>query len=102
MAGLAIDISRDGWIEALGVAQRGVVQELLAAGRSPEEVAEVWLSQAGSQTNAGFGAGTAIQAYFANVQAEFVAFVCDDPRYEDERKQALTLWEGGGKPALIT
>ena len=99
---LAIDLPNDGWLETLSPAAKLSIEDMLSGGQNEEQVAEVWLSCAGPQTNVGFGATGAVQAYFANVRSEFAAFVCGDARYEKQRADAVLLWERGGQPSLVT
>lgn len=94
----AVDVD---WLSAIPNPQAGVVREMLSAGQTEEQVAELWLNQAGATTNFGFGAGGALSSYFANVRAEFVSFVCGDEKYNSEREAALTLWKKGGQVTLV-
>jgi hypothetical protein len=89
------------WLSAVPAAQASVVREMLSAGQTEEQVAELWLNQAGAATNFGFGTGGALSSYFANVRAEFVGFVCGDEKYAKEREEALALWRKGGQVTLV-
>lgn len=98
----SVDLTSGGWLEGLPAAQSRVVQELLRAGNSEEEVGELWLSRTGAASTVGFGVGGPIQSFYANVRREFLAFVCGDSKYEEERRQALEIWNTQGKVGLVS
>lgn len=99
---LNFEITKDGWFDGLPKGQIATLESLLAAGNSEEEVAELWLSQFGASTTVGFGAGGVFQHFFTNVKQEFVAFICGDPKYEQERSQAALIWNNQGKVGLVS
>ncbi len=99
---LELNLTSGDWFQGLPNAQAEILQSLLDSGSTEEQVAELWLGKAGSASTAGFGAVGAIQSFYANVKREFVAFMCGDPRYEDERKQAKQIWNNQGKVGLVS
>lgn len=99
---LTIELTEGGWLDALPASQKRTVRALLANGKSEEQIAEQWLSQIGSTSTAGFGGGGAIQSFYANVKREFVAFICGDPKYNEERTQAAAIWNDQGKVGLVS
>ena len=99
---LAIELTEGGWLNALPASQEQMVQTFLTNGMSEDQIAEKWLSQIGSTSTAGFGSGGAIQSFYANVKQEFVAFVCGDAKYEEERARAAAIWRSQGKVGLVS
>ncbi|MGA1807564.1 MULTISPECIES: hypothetical protein [Sphingobium] len=99
---LAIALTTDGWLDGLPKSQSESIEQLVASGKSEEEVGELWLSRTGSNNTLGFGVGGPIQSFYANVKKEFVAFVCGDEKYNDERAQAVQIWNGQGKVGLVS
>lgn len=99
---LSIELTTGGWFEGLPRAQAQTLSNLLDSGSSEDEVGESWLTKAGSSTTAGFGVGGPLQSFHSNVKAEFVAFICGDPKYENERQQAVQIWNNQGKVGLVS
>lgn len=99
---LNLELTPSGWFDGLPNSQSKAILRLIDAGKSEEEVGELWLSQTGSPNTAGFGVGGPIQSFYANVKREFVAFVCGDEKYEKEREQASTIWNNQGKIGLVS
>ena len=99
---LELTLSEGGWFEGLPGNQSEILKQMLDSGSTEEQIAEAWLATPGSRNTAGFGAGGAIQSFFSNVKTEFVAFVCGDTRYDDERAQALQIWTSQGKVGLVS
>lgn len=99
---LSLELSQGGWFDGLPASQSAMVQHLLSEGRSEEQVGELWLSRTGSASTVGFGVGGPLQSFYANVKQEFVAFVCGDPKYDEERAQALEIWNSQGKVGLVS
>lgn len=99
---LSIELTPGGWLEGLPGSQRLMIQQLLDAEKTEEQIAQAWLSRAGSVSTAGFGAGGPLQSFYDNVKREFVAFVCGDPRYAALRAQALKIWSNQGKLGLVS
>lgn len=93
--------AQENWIDAIPAAQRGVIQGMLDAGKTEQEIAELWLNRIGPELNVGFGAGASIATYFSNFRDEIDAFVCGDPRYANERGQAAAIWEKQGRNGLV-
>ena len=60
------------------------------------------MSRTGSNNTLGFGVGGPIQSFYTNVKNEFVAFVCGDAKYEEERAQAAQIWNSQGKVGLVS
>lgn len=98
---LDIDFTEGGWFDGLPPSQSQILEHLLEAGNTEEQVAEIWLSSTGSASTSGFGTVGFIQSFFLNVKAEFVAFVCGDPKYEKERTDADLVWKQHGKISLV-
>lgn len=96
-----IELSPDGWLDAVPKAQANLILQMLEGGTSEEQIAEMWLSSTGAATTSGFGAGGPIQTFFVNVKAEFIDFVCGDDKYAAERSQAQTVWKEHGKIGLV-
>lgn len=99
---LDIDLTADGWFEGLPKSQAESIGQLVASGKSEEEIGELWLSRTGSNNTVGFGVGGPIQSFYANVKKEFTAFVCGDEKYNDERTQAAQIWNNQGKVGLVS
>ncbi len=99
---LDIELTEDGWFGGLPNSQVQTIEALLKAGQTEEQIAEFWLSQTGASTTSGFGAGGAIQKYFENVKSEFVALVCGNGKYNEEREKAKIIWQEHGKIALVS
>jgi hypothetical protein len=99
---LNVELTQGGWLDGLGQSQSQTIQQLLDTGKSEEEVAQLWLSSAGATSTVGFGAAGPIQNFYSNVKREFVAFVCGDPKYDDERAQAQQIWNNQGKVGLVS
>lgn len=75
------------WISALPGFQARSINELVSAGRSYDEVADLWLSATAANT---FKLSAAPQvktkdSFLAHVKKEIRAFLCGDPKYETER-----------------
>ena len=94
-------IGGEGWLADLPAYQKSVINELLSAGKTEEEVAEYWLNRAGADNNVGFGTGGSLKTYYTNLREELDAFICGEARYEKERSEAAVLWNKGGKPAVV-
>lgn len=99
---LDINLTTDGWFEGLPKSQAESIEQLVASGKSEEEIGELWLSRTGSNNTVGFGVGGPIQSFYANVKKEFTAFVCGDEKYKDERAQAAQIWNNQGKVGLVS
>ena len=99
---LAITLTTDGWFEGLPTSQSESIEQLVASGKSEEEIGELWLSRTGSNNTLGFGVGGPIQSFYSNVKKEFAAFVCGDEKYNDERAQAVQIWNNQGKVGLVS
>jgi len=99
---LNVVLTPSGWFDGLPSSQSEAILRLIGAGKSEEEVGELWLSQTGSPNTAGFGVGVPIQSFYANVKREFVAFVCGDEKYKKEREQAAMIWNREGKVGLVS
>jgi hypothetical protein len=91
----------DDWSQALKPYQRTLVDELLALGKTTEEIALIWLDKVGAENNAPFGSQSSSQNFFDAVKLEFSKLVCGDDRYEDDRKKINTLW-GKHKVAIVS
>jgi hypothetical protein len=98
---LDIELSTDGWLDAVPNTQANLIRQMLESGSSEEQIAESWLSNTGATTTSGFGVGGPIQTFFGNVKAEFVDFVCGGDKYAAERSQAQTIWKEHGKIGLV-
>jgi len=75
------------WIVSLPEFQRRSISELVAAGRSYDEVADLWLSASAANTFR-LSAAPQIRAkdtFLSHVKKEVRAFLCGDPKYETER-----------------
>ena len=99
---LTVPITEGGWLVSMPPVQTRLLQSMLDSGKTEEQVAELWLSGASTNSTVGFGAGGAIQNFYMNVKKEFLAFVCGDVRYEAERDQALQIWNNQGKVGLVS
>jgi len=99
---LNFELSPEGWIDGLPGPQRTIIEELLHSGQTEEQIAEMWLSQAGAGTTSGFGTNGPLQSFYKNVLREVVAFVCDDTKYAAEREEANNIWTKQGKIGLIS
>jgi hypothetical protein len=95
------NLGQEGWLDVLPGFQRTAIAELLAAGKTEEEVAELWLSRTGPEVTAGFGTAGNISSYFKNFRTEMDAFICGDTRYATERAQAALIWQQGGRNGLV-
>lgn len=99
---LSLELTKDGWFDALPASQTSLIKHMLEAGKSEEEIATLWLERTGPEATAGFGAVGGTKLFFVNVKQEFDAFLCDDTRYKDERQEAIRIWEKEGKVALVS
>lgn len=99
---LPFELTPDGWLDGLSSTQKDIIGDFLLAGQSEEEVAELWLSQAGSATTAGFGTTGPLQSFYKNVLREMVAFICDESKYVKERAEAASIWQKHGKIGLVS
>lgn len=99
-----LELTEGGWFEGLPLSQKTLIEGILAESSGEEEVAEIWLARPGSSMNAAFGGDPASHgsSFFANVKAEFVAFMCGAPRYSDERNQAINILNKAGKTGLVS
>lgn len=94
-------LDADGWFEILPAFQTTMIHELLRTGKTEEEVAEIWLSQIGSNGSIGFGSSAEHKSYFTNFRNEIDAFLCGDERYSRQRAEASTIWEKQGKISFV-
>lgn len=99
---LNITLTEGGWLEGLSAVQSDTIEQLIASGKSEEEVGELWLSITGSNNTLGFGVGGQIQNFYKNVKAEFVSFICGDEKYNEEREKAIQIWNTHGKMGLVS
>lgn len=74
------------WLDALPKYQRNRLDSLLQSGRSPEEVAETWLS-ANVENTFPFGADSSDQLFLDKVWEEIEKFLCGSDEYATERDQ---------------
>jgi len=86
------------WLDVLKPYQRKTIEAFLPDG-SPEQVAERWLSAAGSPNIVPFGGVRDTKPFWDNFKAEFRKFICDDTAYVEEKK-ALSV-EGSTSKALL-
>src|SRR5437588_12995021 len=76
------------WIEALQPYQRAPAEELLAKGRSYEQIAETWLL-ATTQHTSPFGAAKVGEKglFIEKLKLEIEAYLCGEDRYQSERQK---------------
>lgn len=79
----------ESWIEALPGYQRNRIVELLEAGKSYEEVAELWLSVS-PQNIAPFGAIKGDRIFLTKIQDEIEALLCGGERYSAYREKLFS------------
>lgn len=92
-----INLDAEGWLEVIPPYERATISDLLKAGKTEEEIAELWLSRAGPEANSGFGGVGNLQTYFSNFQNEIDAFICGDSRYKSDRTKATKILKDQGK-----
>lgn len=96
------EITPDGWIDGLAFDQSEIINAMLISGNTEEDIARQWLSVVGPGSTTGFGTGSGLGDFYSNVKAEFVRFVCGCDGCEKERSEALKIWNGSGKMALVS
>lgn len=87
----------DLWIKDLPAFQRSSIAQLMADGRTYEDVAQAWLTASANNTYK-FSAGSPVgdkNSFLKSVKAELRAFLCGDKKYKTEREG---LW-GERSPA---
>jgi hypothetical protein len=80
---------KDDWIHALPVYQHQSIEALIQAGKSPEDVAQLWLTTSGPSNTFPYGGDRFASVFYDRLMEEIEKFVCDDKRYEDERRRLL-------------
>lgn len=80
------------WSQVLKPYQRALIDELLSSGKTPEEIAVIWLDKVGAENNAPFGSQSSSQNFFEAVKREFSKLICGDDRYDEARKEINGLW----------
>jgi hypothetical protein len=96
----ALFAENDNWLEALPAYQRQTIEALLNAGKTPDEVAQLWLTTSGPANTSPHGAGRFPSLFYDKLIEEVERFVCDDPTYAAER-QNLLHEVGAGKAFLV-
>lgn len=79
----------DGWIQTLPLYQRTSVEQLLGQGKSPEEVAQLWLSTPGFSNTSPYGSQRFAAVFYDKLLEELEQLICDDPKYAEDRKRIL-------------
>ena len=106
MTGLGILISgeQDFWLADLPGYQRQTVADMLAGGKTPEQVAAAGLNGGVAEQTAPFGAGAGANLYLEKVVDELHDFLCVGNTYEQERAQIANGFKTGqtGLVATIT
>jgi len=77
----------DKWLDALPNYQKNRLKAQLAAGQSPEDVANAWLT-ANIENTFPFGAQRSNDIFFKNILIEIEKFLCGSKEYDSDR-QAL-------------
>jgi hypothetical protein len=87
-------IEPSSWLASLPPYNHRVIQEMLKSEASYERVAEIWLSQIGSEKTAPLGSVRVGQSFFQNIKDEFSKLICGDPKYKAIRQQVKKVWRG--------
>lgn len=83
------------WIDSLPRYQKDIVSQLLSSGKTPEEAAEAWLS-ATPQDTYPLGVERGRKLFLEMVINELEAFLCGDPKYNNDRSKFNKLLKDSG------
>lgn len=85
----------DDLLDALPAYQRQSVDTLLNSGKSPEEVAQLWLTTPGPSNTFPFGGERFASVFYDKLLDELEKFICDDKEYLAERRELISKVEAG-------
>jgi len=83
----AIFSEKADWLEALPKYQREPIVQLLDSGKTPQEVAQIWLTTPGPANTATYGVQHVALVFYDKLIDELESFFCDDKKYVEERRE---------------
>jgi len=91
---------KGGWLEALPKYQQESFAALLSKGKSPEQVAQIWLTTTGPSNNFPFGGERFALVFYEKLVDELEKLICGDEKYARQRREILNGF-GKGKTYVV-
>lgn len=83
------------WLDTLPSYQSKSIQQLIAQGKTYEEIAISWLSANGPANTYPFGSQNTKSLFFEKLMEEVESFICREDKYSDEKKKLLAQFNAG-------